>query len=115
MPQKIKIILFILSSVHLLNAQTTAQWAKGVGSLWGDRVTQIVNDDLGNTYITGTFSDLIDMDPGPGVYNLTPSVVSTPDGYILKLDPNGNFLWAKSFGGNQYDGPGGIAVDANQH
>jgi hypothetical protein len=115
MLKRIKIVLLIIGTTQFLNAQPIAQWAKGFGGLYSDGVTQIVNDDAGNTYITGVYSDTLDMDPGLGVFNIYPYTLSVPDGFVLKLDPNGNFLWVKTFGGNLYDGPGGIAVDANQH
>ena len=35
----------------------------------------------------------INFDPGPGVFNLTSQF--GPGIFALKLDPNGNFLWAK--------------------
>ncbi len=53
-------------------------------------------DQNGNLYITGYFKSTIDFDPGPGVFNLTP--YNHHDIFILKLDPNGNFLWAKNMG-----------------
>src|SRR5262249_45345946 len=39
---------------------------------------------------------------------------SIEDGFVLKLDPNGNFLWADDFGGSgaQVNPYGGIATDA---
>ena len=42
------------------------------------------------TGLVGT--PVVDFDPGPGVFNLT-----SLNTFILKLDPNGNFLWAKQF------------------
>jgi len=50
-----------------------------------------------------------DFDPNAGVYNLT--AIGLRDIYIQKLDFNGNFIWAKSMGGTDYDGGGAIAID----
>lgn len=41
------------------------------------------------------FNDTIDFDPGSSVYNLTAS--SGGSDYVLKLDKNGNFKWAKNY------------------
>lgn len=52
-------------------------------------------DQQGNVYTTGLFSYTIDMDPGPGVYDLTGAGPFDKGIYISKLDANGNFVWAK--------------------
>jgi hypothetical protein len=57
----------------------------------------IKSDDVGNIYTTGYFSDTVDFDPGPGIYNLA-SAGSARDIFIQKLDASGNFLWVKKMG-----------------
>lgn len=54
-------------------------------------------DQNGNVFLTGYLRDKIDLDPGPGTYFLSP--IGKMDAFILKLDTNGDFLWAKQFGG----------------
>lgn len=49
-------------------------------------------DASGNYYATGQYSGKTDFDPGTAKYELTSKA---NDGYILKLDHNGDFLWAK--------------------
>jgi len=45
----------------------------------------------GNVYIAGDFEgDTVDFDPGNGVHNL-----SSDGAFALKLNKNGNFVWAK--------------------
>lgn len=73
------------------------------GTLGGDNYTNglhIASDPVGNIHITGVFNDTLDFDPGPSVYNLTADPNSYRKVFILKLDSNGDFLWAKSFGHN---------------
>ena len=100
------IFTFILSGLTLvINAQSmNVDWAKsnsdvGAGSM-------AVGSD-GSTYYTGAFFATKDFDPGPGVYNLTSN--GTSDIAIYKLDPLGNFLWAKSIGSTGLDR--GIAIE----
>ena len=72
-------------------------WAKQFG---GNESWSTVLD-AANIYLTGNFSDTSDFDPGPGVYNLVATGNNgfqsfNVDQFVLKLDLNGNFVWAKS-------------------
>ncbi len=71
-------------------------WAKSLGSSNNSNIADIAKDIIadtnGNIYVTGSFSNIVDFDPGIGVFNLT---ASNTDAFILKLNPNGDFLWAK--------------------
>lgn len=53
-------------------------------------------DQAGNVFITGTFRDSFDFDPGPAVYKL--NSFGGYHAFILKLDPAGNFVWVKDIG-----------------
>jgi hypothetical protein len=44
-------------------------------------------------YTTGNFTDTIDFDPGPAVFNI---IAMNQDIFISKLDTDGNFEWAKN-------------------
>lgn len=68
-----------------------------IGPAYEDIVT-IKEDDLGNIYLAGRFYDIVDFDPGPGVYNQI-SINTNGDVFILKLDSSGNFIWVKHFEG----------------
>ncbi len=60
----------------------------------------IAADSKGNLYVTGAFEDTVDFDPGAGVYNLiSPKIPSLTfhDIYLLKLDTDGNFVWARNY------------------
>lgn len=57
-------------------------------------------DASGNVLIGGMFQDTIDFDPGPGVYNLGTVSKYSRDGFILKLNPDGGFIWAKQLTGS---------------
>lgn len=80
-----------------LDASGNLVWAYGFGSTSLDRGLSIAVDPFGNVIITGEFRNTIDFDPGPGTFNLTaPSGLA--DFFILKLDNDGNFIWAVSIG-----------------
>ena len=76
-------------------------WVKGVGGSMFEYATGLVTDDEGNIYITGVFSDTVDFDSGTEEF-----ILSTPgdlDIFVLKLNPQGEFVWAKQIGGVDYE------------
>jgi hypothetical protein len=96
-----------------INAQVPIlQWVKSIGGVNDDIGQSIAIDNLGNTYATGYFVGTVDFDPGPGTYNLITAGPSFPDIYVVKLDANGNLIWAKSFRGYSDDNGYSISVDA---
>lgn len=76
-------------------------WAKRVGGNAFEYGNSIVTDVLGNAYITGKFGLSVDFDPGTS--NAILSSNGADDFFVLKLDSNGNFVWAKSAGGASSD------------
>jgi Secretion system C-terminal sorting domain len=95
--KKFTLILMLSMPYIFAHAQTPDwQWAKqmtGTNSFgYG-----IFVDASNNVYYTGSFFGTVDFDPGEPVYNLTGT--SADDGYISKLDHNGNFSWVKAFTG----------------
>lgn len=93
-----------------LNAIGGFVWAKqfsGTGYEYGQGVAV---DASGNPHIISTFYNTVDYDPGPATLNFTANTYS--DIAVVKLDPNGNLIWAKQFAGTDYDTGRAIAVDA---
>lgn len=83
-------------------------WAKQIGGVSGETPASIAVDDFGNVYATGSFTLGADFDPGPNkfeLYSINGAV------FISKLDANGNFVWAKSTGGNAIVSGKSISVD----
>jgi hypothetical protein len=85
------------------------QEIRNIGDVWADRVDASVQDNHGNVIILGTFYLTADFDPGPGVTNLN----ATTNGriFLLKLDAQGQFVWAKNFGNNGDTKGEDLAVD----
>jgi hypothetical protein len=100
-----KFLCFIIAFalVSKLDAQTTPSlfWAKQQSGSSGETAKTVVVDALGNSYILGFYSGTMDLDPGPGV--VSASTVGSSDVYLVKLDPNGNFVWGRSYGSSGAD------------
>lgn len=75
-----------------MDANGNFLWAKSMGSNTTDLVYAITLDAAGNVHTTGTFHNAVDFDPGLGVYTL----LGNTDVLVQKLDPNGNFIWARA-------------------
>jgi hypothetical protein len=87
-------------------------WAKQMGSETAGHAygNSIAVDNNGNVITAGSFYGRVDFDPGPGVVNLT---CTSNDGFVQKLDANGNFIWAKQIIGTDYKIPYSMATDAS--
>ncbi len=92
-------------------------WEKNFGGNKSDEANDITIDSEGNIYIVGDYSQKIDFDS----YSLTNANTNSdsngwsPDIFIAKLDPLGNVLWVKSYGGIDLDNGEGIFVDKKQN
>lgn len=98
-------LLFALVGIGHHSISQNLIWGKKFGGTNVDRGYSITFDANGNVYTTGFFSDTVDFDPGPGIYNL-----SGTGTFVSKLDGSGNFIWAK-----QFEGSFGVSIvlDAN--
>lgn len=83
-----------------LDASGNFSWAKAInGSIsqtGGSSALKV--DKAGNSYTAGWFNNTVDFDPGPGVFNLANTIASGGATYLLKLNTDGNFEWAKQIG-----------------
>lgn len=84
-----------------LDSNADFLWAKQIDGLESDENWSNTTDDLGNIYITGNFKGTTNFDPNNSNFSLTSN--GDFDAFILKLNTSGNFLWAKSIGGNLLD------------
>jgi hypothetical protein len=114
--------IFNLTSVGLydifvckLDSAGSLVWARAIASdldsevALNDGGTSITVDDAGNVYTAGHFDGMADFDPGPEEFFLTS--VGQEDIFVLKLDANGNFDWAKAMGSPGNERAQGIALD----
>lgn len=107
--QGLLILLFLVLYSYQLLAQNL-QWGIGIGGQQSRELSFSIGLDANeNIYTTGLFSGGVDFDPGIGQHYVY--AVGTEDIFILKLDANGNYLWAKNLGGDQQGFGRSIALD----
>jgi len=97
------LIPFILLSNFIVSNAQWPQLPLSFGGTGYDYASDIVIDNSGNIYITGSFEGSMDIDPSPSNVFLTSA--GSDDVFVLKLSNDGNLLWGKSMGGiNDDDG-----------
>lgn len=82
--------------IQKLNSSGELIWAKSIGGYGYDYGRSIKTDADGNIFICGNFKSFMDFDPSSGDYTLFSS--GGADAFVLKLDADGEFLWAKNIG-----------------
>ncbi len=92
-----------------LNENGDLVWAKQLGGTNSDISRYMAINANGDVFIIGTFRGTADLDPGTNTANFISN--GSDDIFIVKLDRNGNFIWAKSIGGSSSDLGHGITVD----
>lgn len=87
--------------IQKIDANGDLVWVKSLQTGTSKQVPlDVVVDANGDVIIAGLFKGTVDFDPGVGTFNITSiHAGNNEDGFILKLDANGGFVWAKQFAG----------------
>jgi hypothetical protein len=63
-------------------------------------------DESGNIYLVGVFSQSVDFDPGPGVYEIStesPDIGGVVDFFLMKFNTGGEVIWVQHWNGDDSD------------
>ena len=85
-------------------------WARTWGGSSSDRGYGVATDDSGNVYVTGNFWSTVDFDPDGGDPHTSNGDY---DVFLSKFDSSGNFKWARTWGGTDWDKGFGVATDGS--
>ena len=88
-------------------------YSREIGGAGDDDGNDLAVDASGNIFITGSFTQSPDFNPGLGVFKLTSA--GGDDMFVTKLSRDGNFVWARRFGSsgtNLPDEGSALAVDS---
>jgi hypothetical protein len=80
-------------------------WEKQFGGIGEDNAFDAACDQNNNLFISGYFQETIQFD------TITLTSFGGFDFFLIKLNENGNVLWAKQFGGTGNEGGNEIAID----
>ncbi len=86
-------------------------WASSIGGVANDAAYGVAINSSNEIYITGYYQGTVDFNPSSSVTNFMYSSNGSIDIFLLKLDSNGNYIWANSVGGWGTDI--GYAVDTD--
>ena len=103
------LILTLLVSSLISKNSNAQSWARSIGSSGNDALMNMTSDLEGNVYAIGYFSNTADFDPGVGELDKTSN--GDYDIYVLKLNPEGELLWAATFGSGARDFGTSISLD----
>lgn len=84
--------------VYKFDTNGSLIWAKQIFGSSTERAEGMEQDNQGNLYLTGSYRGTLDVDPGPAVNNYT-ATGSQGDAFLIKLDSNGLYKWARDFKG----------------
>jgi hypothetical protein len=113
--------LFLLSSsdvaqdffVCKLKANGDFLWAKTMGGYGTEESKTVKIDRNGDIFLSGYFTGIAaDFDPGPGTFLMSSASQGVSrDIFVLKLNSEGNFIWAKKIGGLDSDVANALEID----
>jgi len=86
------------------------EWARTWGGPGLDEGRGVAIDGAGNVCMTGQFEDTVDFNPGVGDVRTSNGWA---DVYLGKLDSSAEFVWARTWGGSDWDAGIAVAVDAS--
>jgi hypothetical protein len=110
-PSSSRADIFILK----LNSAGNFVWVRQVSGPDIELVNALKVSPSGEVYLTGLFESSVDVDPG--FFSMTLTATTEPnawyDVFLLKLDVNGNYSWAKQLTGKITKTANGLYVASN--
>jgi hypothetical protein len=115
-PEKMKHLLYTLFFVLSLSLQHLSAQTEFYNTFSSTATISILAysvDSDGNYILCGFFEGAIDLDPGVGISNFTSAGLQ--DIFIVKLNPQGQLMWAKTYGAQMQDFAEDILIDADNN
>jgi hypothetical protein len=92
------------SFVLKLDASGSFVWVRQFECTRASQIRDVESDSNGNICVIGSFGGSIDLDPGAAEHSVSSIVppdefINTTDTFVVKLDSDGDFVWAKHYFG----------------
>jgi hypothetical protein len=97
------------TDVYVMKLESSSRklvWARRFGGTGNDIGLSVAVDADNSIYVAGSFEGTVDFGGGPYQAGLT-------DGFVLKLDGGGDFVWSRQIGGASVDKANTVAVNGN--
>jgi hypothetical protein len=85
-------------------------WSHRFGGSGDEALTSVAVDERGGVYVGGMFHGEVDFDPGSGTAKQVANG-GGEEGFVVKLESTGAYVWSKVFGGAADDHVQSVAVD----
>jgi len=116
--KKLSATVYLFVACIALHAQ--GQFVHHVSARWGttlnDHATVCALANDGAMLLAGTFSNTIDLDPGPNEVLVAAASSATPpsvDVFVVKLNADGSYAWGFTLGNDRTELAGGAAFTQN--
>jgi hypothetical protein len=97
--------------IYKLDAAGNFGWVHHISGGGIESGSSIAISALGEVLVSGSFTGIVDFDPGASAFSITGTGGS--DIFVCKLNASGSFMWAVQLGGTGTDAGASIAVDAS--
>lgn len=102
--------------VAIYSSEGELIWVKAIGGATNtDIAWSCTNDAFGNIYFGGYFIESADLDPSASEFIVTVSNGPSPDLFLVKLSPDGEFIWGGAVSGNGLEYPYSMCVDNQEN
>ena len=109
-----KIVMILIANFmynNIMSQPSSCGWLNIGAGAESEKGNCITKDNDGNIYVAGSFTSPVMTLGNISINNFTNSGLPTEDIFIIKYDGSGNIIWAKAFGGENYDICTSVAVD----
>ena len=105
--------------VTKINADLSYGWSVTFGGIGSESVYDVISNNQGDVYLTGTFSHVVDFDFGPGVDEHTSllnpqynGAVHSQDLFVTKINNDGSYAWTQVYGSEKNVHGSKLALDS---
>ncbi len=103
------LVMVCLNVFQTIGQELNWNWVGNIGGLNNEYSVTVVTDPFdGSIYATGMFTGSVDLDPG--ATNFMVDSKGGDDIFLIKMDKNCNFLWAKTIGGTLSEVCGSMTI-----